>query len=503
MSGRPDEGTGREGGEVPRHDHGVGRSVVAFRGVFWSAFSITVPAAVNFLVFLITSRVLSPEDFGVVALAVTVAMLVAALGPVGFGEALVQRANLRADHLDTVFWMCVAFAAAASALMVAGGRQIASVFGSDLLAVLAPLFALKVVFDLATVVPNALIVRSMRFHLVALRTLVATLISAAIAVGLVLTGHGLWALVFAHLSASFVKAAITWWTSGWLPRGLPRLEAFRELCRYGLFACGNQLVQVFGARADQAVIGLFLGVRPVGLYNFSKRIFSMVNDVISGALGTVSHPMFSEVQHQPEKIRRGFLVSTFLSSVVSFPIFAGIALVADRAVPLLFGEQWGEAIEPLRLLCALGIITCIGTLQASLIKARGRADWWFWYQLASTVLNLAIFAVFARYGLTMMLAVMVAKTYLVWPVAVSMTLRLLDMPLAAYARQFAAPLAAILVMGVAILLARPFTGEFAPVSALVIDVAIGAASYCLALIAFTPRRILDLGGTVLTAAKAR
>ena len=262
-------------------------------------------------------------------------------------------------------------------------------------------------------------------------------------------------------------------------------------------------MQFLGTRADQALIGLMLGVRPVGLYHFSKRIFSMVNDVVSGALGTVSHPMFSEVQNEPDKIRRGFLVATFLSSVISFPIFAGIALVADRAIPLLFGGQWAAALQPLQLLCALGIISCIGTLQSSLIKSRGRADWWFYYQLISSLLNLLIFVIFARFGITLMLAVMVAKTYLVWPVAVSMTLRLLDMRLAAYARQFVAPMAAILAMAAAIFLTRQFTGDLAPVPALAVDIAAGAATYSAALIAFTPRRIIDLGSTVLAAARAR
>ncbi|WP_265519651.1 lipopolysaccharide biosynthesis protein [Nitratireductor luteus] len=489
--------------EIPRYQHKVGRSAVAFRGVFWYAVSLLVPAAVNFAVFLITSRVLSPEDFGVVALAVTISMLAVALGPVGFGEALVQRASLRADHLDTVFWLCISFAALVAALMYAGSQEIARLFGSSMLGILIPIFALKTVLELASVVPNALIVRSMRFHLVALRTLIATLISAAIAIAVVLAGYGLWALVFAQLAASFVKAVTTFWTSGWRPSGLPRLQALRELARYGFFACGNEIVQFLGSRADQALIGLVLGVRPVGLYNFSRRIFSMVNDVVSGALGTVSHPMFSEVQHQPDKVRHGFLVSTFLSSVVSFPIFAGIALVADRAIPLLFGDQWIEALQPLRLLCALGIISCIGTLQSSLIKSRGKAEWWFYYQLVSSLLNLALVIVFAQYGITAMLAAMVAKTYLVWPVAVTMTLRLLDMRLAAYARQFAAPLAAVVVMGAAVLLAREFTGTLAPAIGIAADVAVGAATYVMALLAFASRRILDLGGTVLSAARAR
>lgn len=489
--------------EIPRYQHKVGRSAVAFRGVFWYAVSLLVPATVNFVVFLITSRVLSPEDFGVVALAATISMLAVALGPVGFGEALVQRASLRADHLDTVFWLCIAFAALAAALMYAGSQEVAGLFGSSTLGILIPVFALKTILELAVVVPNALIVRSMRFHLVALRTLIATLVSAAIAIAVVLAGYGLWALVFAQLAASFIKAVTTFWTSGWRPAGLPRLQALRDLARYGLFACGNEVVQFLGSRADQALIGLVLGVRPVGLYNFSKRIFSMVNDIVSGALGTVSHPMFSEVQHQPDKVRHGFLVSTFLSSVVSFPIFAGIALVADRAIPLLFGDQWIEALHPLRLLCALGIISCIGTLQASLIKSRGKAEWWFYYQLFSSLLNVALVIIFARYGITAMLAAMVAKTYLVWPVAVTMTLRLLDMRLAAYARQFVAPLAAVTVMGAAVLLAREFTGTLAPAIGIAADVSVGAATYAIALMAFASRRILDLGGTVLAAARAR
>ncbi len=489
--------------EVPRHQHGVGRSVVAFRGVFWYAFSIWAPAAVNFLVFLVTSRVLAPEDFGVVALAATVSMLATALGPVGFGEALVQRANLRTDHLDTVFWLCVTFAVlAASALWGASGA-IAGLFDAEKLRFLVPVFALKMVFEMASVVPNALIVRSMRFHLVALRTLFATLISAGIAVGLVLAGYGLWALVFAQLAASFVKAVTTYWTSGWRPRGWPSLAAFRDVSHYGLFASGNQLVQFLGSKGDQILVGLFLGVRPVGIYNFSRRIYAMVNDIISGALGTVSHPMFSEVQHEPEKVRRGFLVATFLSSVISFPIFVGIALVSNEAVPLLFGEQWVEALQPLRLLCALGIISCIGTLQSSLIKSRGKANWWFYYQLVSSLLNLALVAVFARYGITVMLAAMVAKTYLVWPVAVAMTLKLIDMRFSDYARQFAAPFSAVIFMAAAVLLSRQVTSDFAPAAGLVSDIAIGCITYVLALLAFAPRRIIGLGGTVIRAARAR
>ena len=318
-----------------------------------------------------------------------------------------------------------------------------------------------------------------------------------------LSGYGFWALVFAQLADSFIKMVTTFWTSGWRPAGGLRARAVCDLAHYGLFASGNQFVQFLGSRADQLLVGMFLGVRLVGIYNFSKRIYSMVNDIVSGALGTVSHPIFSAVQHQPETVRRGFLISTFVSSVISFPIYVGIALIADFAVPVIFGDKWIETVWPIRLLCLLGMISCIGTLQSSLIKSQGKANWWFYYQLTSGLLNLALVTLFARHGIVVMLAAMVTKTYLIWPVAVTMTLRLTGMWIGDYMRQFAAPLGAVVVMAMAVLLARQVTGDFTAPIALAADITFGAAAYTVALFAMAPRRMLDLGGTMLRAARVR
>jgi O-antigen/teichoic acid export membrane protein len=489
--------------EIARHGHRAGRSVVAFRGVFWSAFSISVPAAVNLVVFLITSRLLTPADFGAVALAATITMFAASLGPIGFGEALVQRSSLRTDHLDSVFWLCMIFGAAAYVVLHVNAGRIGDLFESEILAVLVPVFGVRILLQMANVVPNALIVRSLSFHLIALRTFMATLIAAAISIALVLSGYGLWALVFSQLSASAVTAGTSFWTAGWRPRATMKLSALRELARYGIFASGNQLVAFLGTKADQAVVGYVLGIRSAGLYNFARRVHTMTSDVVSGSLGTVSHPLFSEVQHDRDKIRRGFLIATFVSSVVSFPIFVGTALVADRAVPLLFGKQWLEAVEPLRLLCAIGLISCIGTLQSSLIKSRGKADWWFYYQLVSSLFNIALVVAFARYGVAVMLLALVAKAYLLWPVSVAMTLQLLSMRLPQYARQFSGPVAATVAMGAAVLFSREFLDDTTALQGLLQDVTVGAVSYAAVLIACAPRRLMDIGGIVRRAAMVR
>lgn len=472
------------------------RSMAAFHGVFWAAVSILLPALVNMLVFLVTSRLLGPQDFGVVALAGVVAAGAIAVSPAGFGEALVQRASLTASHLDSVFWACMLFGIVAFVVLWASAGSIAALFDSDILVVLVPVFGIRVLVEMAAVVPKALITRSMRFKLVATRTLIATVAGAALSVGLVLSGFGLWALVASQIATTAIGAGVMLFSAGWRPGFRPTWRALRDLTGYGGFASGNMLLQFIGSQADQAAVGYGLGVVPLGLYNFARRVFNLLNDVVSGAIGIVSHPLFSSAQTDRDKVRMGFMASTFVTSVISFPLFFGLGLVADRAVPLLFGDHWLEAVTPLRLLCALGMISCIGVLQSSLIRSQGRADWWFYYQLATNLLSLAVYLV-APFGLTVLLWCMLVKTYLVWPVSIAMTLRLLAVPAGEYGRQFAGPAAACLAMGAVVAAGRWLLPGMGETTGLALDVALGIVSYSAALLALEHRRIGALAAMLL------
>ncbi|UFN49728.1 lipopolysaccharide biosynthesis protein [Roseomonas sp. OT10] len=488
---------------MPAPPPGGGRSSAAFKGVFWSAINILVPTAANLLVFVVTSRLLTPNDFGQVALAASLAAFASALVPAGFGEALVQRKDMRPEHMDGVFWLCLLSGLVTYAALAFASPALARFFGAPSLALLLPVLGLRVISDVAAVVPQAVVLRALSFHLVALRTMVATLVASIVSVALVLAGFGLWALVFAQLANSVVATISLFWTAGWRPRWSFRGTALRELTAYGAYASGTRALQFLMNQADQAVVGFVLGTVQLGLYNFARRVFAILNDVTSGALSAVAHPLFSGIQDDLDRVRRGFLTATLLSSIVAFPLFVGLALVADRAVPLLFGAQWVEAVWPIRILCGLGIITCIGMLQAGLINSLGRANWWFWYQLFSGVTNFAIVFAFASQGTTVMLAVMVAKTYLFWPVPVGMTLRLLAMRPGTYATQFAAPLAASALMAAAVLAGRAALPELDALAGLAVDVALGALVYGAALALLARRRLRDLVQVLRGAAKRK
>ncbi len=469
-----------------------GQTQRAIRATIWAALDVLIPLLTGLGVFVFTSRLLSPADFGTVALATGMAYLGAALCPGGFGEAIVQRPAIEPRHLDTIFWLCMACGVMVYALEFALAPQVAHWFKLPILAVFIRVLAVRILADMLAVVPNALIARAMSFHLFVVKSLFVTGLAAAVITFMLLRGEGIWALVASQLTASLVNAVAAFVTSKWRPGLRTSPRALRELAGYGLFSTGTQNISKIFLQNEQILVGVFLGTTQLGLYNFSKRVLDTFNSVVAGALNAVAHPMFSGIQTEHDRVRRGFLMATFVSSTVSFPIFAGLAMVADRVVPVVFGPHWTGAVILVRMQCALGLISCIGMLQAGLINSKGKADWWFYWQLFAMVTTAAVIVALARYGLAIMLGVMVLRAYLLWFIPVTLCLHLLELKPLAYLKNFRAPLAATALMGLAITAERRLLPGLPAMPGLASDIATGSATYGAAIIAMEYPRLKTL-----------
>ena len=157
--------------------HRSGRARRAFTGVLWSGVNALVPALSGLVVFVLVSRVIGPAELGYVALAVAVVGTLGAFSPAGFGDALVQRSDLDPRHLDTTFWLCLGWGIGLYGLTMLLSAPLARVLREPMLATLLPVVGLRLILDLATVVPTALLSRSMQFRQLAVRTLIASVLS--------------------------------------------------------------------------------------------------------------------------------------------------------------------------------------------------------------------------------------------------------------------------------------------------------------------------------------
>ncbi|WP_028034185.1 lipopolysaccharide biosynthesis protein [Chelativorans sp. J32] len=472
-----------------------GRAQAAVRGALWAGLNSFAPAVVAAGVFTVTSRYLTPAEYGLVMLAASISFFASAIAPAGFGEALIQRRDVTKKHVDAVFWLCVG-----SALLIYGGLLLltpllAKFLGQAGLLTLLPAVGLRVVFDQAAIVPSSLLARSMSFDKIALRTTIASLVAAAVCVPLLLMGYGAWALALSFVAGSIATFSAAFLSVAWKPGLNFSLNSLREVARYGVFASGNRTIQLLNS--DQLLIGWLLGTAPLGIFSFSRRIYQLLNDLIAGALRTVSFTMLSSLQTEHEKLKEAFLFATFASSAFSFPIFVGLAAVAGDLVPLVFGSHWAEAVPSLQAFCALGLISCIGVLQSSLITSQGRVGWWMSYQAAQQILSAVVILALYRFGITVVVVAMAVKTLITWPISVALTLRILRLDVLSYARQFLAPVVASVVMFASVLAVRSAMPEAHPVVTLTLEVLTGALIYGAVLAVLVGRQLLRMRDLIL------
>jgi teichuronic acid exporter len=267
------------------------------------------------------------------------------------------------------------------------------------------------------------------------------------------------------------------------------------LLHYGIFASGNRFLQTMSL--DQLIIGTLVSPAALGIYNFAKRLFEMINNVVAGGLTSVTHVLLSSLQNDQNKVREAFLMATFGCSLISFPTFMGLAAVADDAIPLIFGPHWTEAIWPVRYFCVIGLMSGIGVVQASLITSQGRSDWWFYYQLARNIVTILTVFLLYKYGVGTIVFALMLEVLLMWPVTLWMVSRLIGLSIGSYFVQFLKPTAAYLGMLAAVLTVSAVLHEWAPAWRLIAEILIGGIVYTGLIFGLCRERILFLTRTTL------
>jgi teichuronic acid exporter len=334
----------------------------------------------------------------------------------------------------------------------------------------------------------------------AVRTTIASVFGGLVCLGALWLGYGLWALALSQLALSFTSAAGSLLAAQWWPHLSYDRRAIRELARFGGFSSGTNLITLLNL--DQILIGGLLGVFQLGLYGFSRRIFQITTDVLAGPLNSVSFSLLSSLQNDQARRRDAFLFATFLSALVSFPAFAGLAAVAGDLVPVVFGGHWVGAVFALQAFGTIGVLASIGVLQSSLINSHGNADVWFVYLAIKQVVTVVYILLFNSLGLDALMISMVVLNYVMWIPSLFIVARILEMPILRYVGSFAVPAMSALLMLVAVEGVRLLGVSWPTGLRLVVSIAVGASLYAIAVLVLARDHLSRMRDIVLRRARA-
>lgn len=442
--------------------------------LFWSFCDKWVSRLFTLIVFVILGRLLEPSAFGVISLASAYVAFIGVLVDAGFGKALVQQRTLKRADTGTALIVSGTIGAAFAAASFLLAPVIANLFGAPELSAVIQVLSIAVFVEGLASVPAALLERDMDFRALAARRALANLIAGAAAIFAALAGWGVWALVVQSLLISVIGAAIVW-AAVWrrIAWGF-RWESVRRLSGTSVGVLGIQLMTFANSQGDRVVVGALLGVEVLGQYFLAMRIVSLVVELLTAAFSNVGLSAFSRLQDEPQRLRDLLYRLTGTTSLATVPAFAFLGAFAPFVLPIVFGEQWDEAVPILQILVFLGVVNSLLVFDRSVLIAVGHAKSAFWLSAGQTAFGLILVICAAPWGVLMTAAAVVVRQYLFWPIRMIVLRRVIDLEIGRYLRSW---LVAVGSLAVSWVFAAAATGAVGVWLGLVVFLAVYAVAY--------------------------
>ncbi|MEO3741898.1 lipopolysaccharide biosynthesis protein [Plantactinospora sp. B5E13] len=323
------------------------------------------------LVTFLLARLLGPSEFGLVAMATVFITVAQTLIQQGLVSAIVQRDRLTSEHLDGAFVVLILAGLGIGALTAAASPLWAWANRAPELTVICVALSPLVLLQGLSIVPEAVLRRELRFRAVAIRTLLASLLSGVVGVVLALLGAGIWALVAQQLVNAAVGLVVLWVVCPWRPSRRPKLSGIRDLLVFSAHSANAGLGLMLSSKADVIFTGLFFGPVATGIYRLAARLPDMLVDVTVRSLQQVALPSLSRLQRDRAALAAHLNQLQHLGAVAGLPVLGVLSAAAGPLVTLL-GPQWAGTELPLRLLCLFGATNVYGVLLGPALQAMGQ-----------------------------------------------------------------------------------------------------------------------------------
>ncbi len=367
-------------------------------GAMWTGIARVTTQILSFASVAVVARRVAPEAYGLMNMAQIAIYIISLMRDIGVGSAVVQRPQVNDRFLSSVFWVTAALGAIASVICYVAAPLAALFYREPMVTSLLKALSISFFLTNITTVHQALLARRMDF-----RTLtyieVGSLASGQLAaIAMALHGAGVWSLVAATLTNAVVSTAAFILLTPWRPQLQFSRDEVRSMSKFGMNLSAFNFMNFFARNADNALIGRYLGVTPLGYYQFAYQMMLYPVQSIAHLLGRVVFPALTQMQDDHARFRAAYLRSCSAIAFLAFPMMSGVAILAQEFVRLWLGPQWMPAALLVTILAPIGMIQCITTTTGQIYMAKARTDTMLHTGVWFSAIIVASFAVGLRWG---------------------------------------------------------------------------------------------------------
>ena len=343
----------------------------------------------------ILARLLEIEDFGLVALCLVFIRFARALTDVGLHTAVIQSRSITERQVSAIFCLQVLIRFGVCLLCIAAAPLAARFFDQPQLTALIRVLAWMIVVDSFNF-PQVLLMKDLQFKGYSLLQVTSMIGGNLLGVAMAFTGYGVWSLIFRLLAQRLLYSTGIWFVARWVPKK-PDFKGIRQPLQFGFTMFGSRLLDFLSQNLASIIIGKFLGVETLGLFNVAYSLAIVPAGKMRSVLNTVLFPAFATLQESPAKFKNQVYASLFSFGAAYIPLMFGLAAVAPNLVFVLFGEKWQGVGFFLTFLAAVGLLKGMEYILTIFLISQGLASIHFKITLIETVAALFLIPIGTYY----------------------------------------------------------------------------------------------------------
>jgi O-antigen/teichoic acid export membrane protein len=359
---------GEAPGDVATHE--IGRSVK--RGALWAYGSQLAVQAIRLVAVAVLARLLTPDDYGAAALAITIGSFSMLLGPFGYGTALVQASTASQRRASTACWCAIGAGAIGSGCAALFAYPAALALDAPAVTGLVIAGGSTLLLVALGATSYALLQRSMSFGVIQSAVLIGTVVATTFAITAAALGAGPWALAGQQVVLAAVTSALFILPARWRPSFEFSRADMRSLSRFALPYSGATVFFLLQQVVTGLLIGAFVGLEELGIWNLSMAIVMVPLSVLALPMGQVIYAAFARMSESQERVAGMWLKGLTLLAAVALPALFGLIAVAPDLIPLVFGAQWRPAVPVVQILCVMVMAQALLTWNVAVMDAAGK-----------------------------------------------------------------------------------------------------------------------------------
>ena len=362
------------------------------KGVAWTSLNQILNIGFGFVIGVILARILSPSDYGLLAMIAVFNAIAYAFLDSGFTNALVRKPGLTEDDNTTAFYFNLVAGVVLYGVIWLIAPWVAQFYDKPILIPLLRAEGSLLIISSFKIVQNAQLTRALNFKAQMIIRVISVVLSGVIAIVAAYCGLGVWALVTMHIVDAVISLILLWIISPWRPRGKWSKTSFSYLWGYGSKLLASGLLNTIYGNIYPIVIGKFYSAADLGQYTRAKQYANLPSHTLTGVIQQVTFPVLSRIQEDTDRLANSYRRMLRFTVFIVFPTMIGMAVLAHPLVIALVTDKWEQCVPYLQVICFSMMWYPVHAINLNLLQVKGRSDLFLRLEIIKkAIITVAIF----------------------------------------------------------------------------------------------------------------